>query len=152
MEQFAELYDQLTAYESSPDPLHYTTRFIDGLKPGVRMAIAMQKPRDLDTAYELALLHEELGEMQYTSTTKRSTNPSGTYPYKAKTMEDKKPTEGHRSLPVEDKWTSLRNFRRAKGLCFICGEKWSKDHQCKSTVQLHVVQELIDQLQSSTHS
>ena len=72
VEQFAELYDQLIAYESSPDPLHYTTRFIDGLKPGVRMAIAMQKPRDLDTAYELDLLHEELGEMQYTSTTKRS--------------------------------------------------------------------------------
>ena len=63
VEQFAELYDQLTAYESNPDPLHYTTRFTDGLEPGVRMAIAMQKPRDLDTAYELALIHEELGEI-----------------------------------------------------------------------------------------
>jgi hypothetical protein len=34
IEQFAELVDQLFAYEASPDPLHYITRFLDyGLKP-----------------------------------------------------------------------------------------------------------------------
>lgn len=60
--------------------------------------------------------------------------------------------EGHRTLSAEDKWISMRNYRKAKGLCFICGEKWSKDHQCKSTVHLHVVQELIEQLESSTSS
>lgn len=32
----------------------------------------------------------------------------------------------------------------------MCGEKWAKDHQCKPTVQLHVVQELIEQLEEST--
>lgn len=32
-------------------------------------------------------------------------------------------------------------------MCFICGERWSKDHQCKPNVQLHFVQELIDHLQ-----
>jgi hypothetical protein len=31
--QFAELIDQLVAYEEKPDVLHYVTRFIDGLKP-----------------------------------------------------------------------------------------------------------------------
>lgn len=62
VERFSELYDQLTAYESSPDPLHYITRFQDGLKSSIRMAVAMQKPQDLDTAYELVLLHEELGD------------------------------------------------------------------------------------------
>ena len=41
----------------------------------------------------------------------------------------------------------MRNYRKAKGLCFICEEKWSKDHQCKASVQLHVVQEMIDHLQ-----
>jgi hypothetical protein len=95
----------------------------------------------------LALLHEELGEMQHSqhnSTAKRNTTSSGPYPYKAKIVEEQKLVEAHRSLPAEDKWTSLRNFRKAKGLCFIYGEKWSKDHQCKSTVQLHVVQELIE--------
>ena len=48
---------------------------------------------------------------------------------------------------TEDRWTQLRNYRKAKGLCFTCGEKWSKEHQCKSYVQLHVVQEMLEFLQ-----
>ena len=62
VERFSQLYDQLTSYEEVPDNLHYITRFIDGLKPAVRMVVAIQKPTDLDAAYELALLHEELGD------------------------------------------------------------------------------------------
>lgn len=62
VERFSELIDQLSAYESAPDPLHYVTRFLDGLKPSVRVLVAIQQPPDLDTAYELALLHEELGD------------------------------------------------------------------------------------------
>src|SRR3989337_419615 len=56
VDRFSELYDQLTAYESAPDPLHYVTRFMDGLKPAVKVQVAIQKPKDLDSAYELALL------------------------------------------------------------------------------------------------
>lgn len=44
----------------------------------------------------------------------------------------------------EDKWSALRAYRKAKGLCFMCGEKWSHDHQCKQTVSLHVVQEMVE--------
>lgn len=62
IEQFAELVDQLSAYETNPDPLHYTTRFLDGLKPSVRMIVAIQRPMDLDTAYLLASLQEEVGD------------------------------------------------------------------------------------------
>jgi hypothetical protein len=40
--QFAELIDQLAAYEDRPDSLHYVTRFIDGLKPKVRVLVAVQ--------------------------------------------------------------------------------------------------------------
>lgn len=61
VEKFAKLYDQLTVYDSMPAELYYTTRFIDGMNPGVQMAVALQKPQDLDSAYELAMLHEELG-------------------------------------------------------------------------------------------
>jgi hypothetical protein len=60
--RFAELMDQITAYEVNPDQVHYTTKFIGGLQPGVRILMAIQQPRDLDTAYSLALLYEELGE------------------------------------------------------------------------------------------
>lgn len=42
---------------------------------------------------------------------------------------------------------ALRAFRRARGLCFTCGEKWDPQHKCGQTVQLHVVQELVEMLQ-----
>ena len=38
------------------------------------------------------------------------------------------------------------------GLCFVCGEKWSKDHNCKSSIQLHIVQYLIDHIQSEDNA
>lgn len=42
---------------------------------------------------------------------------------------------------------ALRAYRRAKGLCHTCGEKWSWEHRCGPTVQLHVVQELWELIQ-----
>ena len=36
----------------------------------------------------------------------------------------------------------------ARALCFTCGEKWGHQHKCGQTVQLHVVEELLQMLQS----
>jgi hypothetical protein len=52
--QFASLMDELAAYEDRPDNLHYVTRFVDGLKPQVRVLVAVQLPPDLETAYRIA--------------------------------------------------------------------------------------------------
>jgi hypothetical protein len=60
--QFAELVDQLAAYENGTDPLHYVTRFIKGLKPSVRLLVVVQLPQDLDTVYTIALVQEEVGD------------------------------------------------------------------------------------------
>lgn len=42
------------------------------------------------------------------------------------------------------KISALWAFRRARGLCFKCGERSGKDHTCPTTVQMHVVEELLD--------
>jgi hypothetical protein len=39
IEKFAGLVDELTAYESKPDPLHYTMCFIDGLRDDIRVVV-----------------------------------------------------------------------------------------------------------------
>lgn len=44
----------------------------------------------------------------------------------------------------------MKSYRRSKGLCFTCGERWGKDHKCSPSVQLHVVHELLDILQEDT--
>lgn len=49
-----------------------------------------------------------------------------------------------RSSGVDDKLSALRTYRRARGLCFRCGEKWSRDHRCPEVIQLHVLQEFWD--------
>lgn len=150
VEQFAELYDQLTAYEPNPVTIHYVTRFVDGLQPQVRMQVALQQPSDLDAAYELALLHESISNSssQANQSQRRPSFSSAvssvksTFPRAAE--ERKAVPDNPKSATTDDKWSALRAYRRAKGLCFMCGEKWGRDHQCKQSVSLHVVQEMVE--------
>lgn len=76
MERFSELFDQLAAYETSPNTVHYVTCFTEGLKPSIRLALGIQQPVDLDTAYQLAILHEELGASSIGSTGSSSSRRS----------------------------------------------------------------------------
>lgn len=62
--------------------------------------------------------------------------------------EDRRGTEAARAR--DDRLSALKSYRRSKGLCFTCGEKWGKDHKCATAVQLHVVQELLDILHSKS--
>lgn len=160
VQRYSSLVDQITAYDARSDPLNLLTRFLDGLKPGVRVLVAIQQPPDLDTAYTMALLYEEMGDgstawnSQYSpSPTTRRAHVHQPQPLPqppahgiSKTVEEKKNSEAARGS-VEDKWTHLKEFRRSKGLCFVCGEKWGRDHLCKTAIQLHVVQEMIEYLQ-----
>lgn len=56
-------------------------------------------------------------------------------------VEDHKGTNGARANPFDDKLGTLHANRRVKGLCHTCGERWSIEHKCAPTVQLHVVEE-----------
>lgn len=157
--RFSDLVDRLSVHETNPDPIHYTTKFLDGLKPAVRVLVALQQPQNLDTAYTLALLYEELGDSSSSSSDSGSTSrkqhmvqepaipPAPPARWISRTVEDKRQAEGGRSTN-DEKWSTLKAYRRSKGLCFICGEKWGKDHQCKTSIQLHVVQEMLDCFQS----
>uniref|UniRef100_A0ACD5WIN7 Uncharacterized protein n=1 Tax=Avena sativa TaxID=4498 RepID=A0ACD5WIN7_AVESA len=146
VERFTQLLDQISAFETQPDPIHYLTRFLDGLKPAVRVLVAIQRPMDLDTAYSLALLYEELGDgstpmnSQYSSshTTRRLQSvplppPQPPAKWISKSVEERKAAESSRNIS-DEKWTNLKAYRRSKGLCFTCGEKWGREHQCKNTI------------------
>lgn len=50
------------------------------------------------------------------------------------------PPRVDKSTPV----ASLRAYRRARGLCDKCAEKWHPCHKCSSTVQLNALQEVFD--------
>jgi hypothetical protein len=51
---------------------------------------------------------------------------------------------------LDDKWSTLKSYRRANGLCFVCGEKWQgKNNKCLEQVPVHMVQELLEMFQLS---
>jgi hypothetical protein len=148
---FSVLMDQLNAYEPNPDMLHYTTRFIDGLKYYVRMIVAVQRPSDLDTAYSIALVQEEVADDDQDTLSVQWQRPVSSHSSRhsrhssIKTFDDPRSPEATKTpSSSEDKLTTLKAYRKAKGLCFICGKKWGKEHKCGTTVQLHVVQEMLE--------
>lgn len=61
--------------------------------------------------------------------------------------EDKRGTE-LKVGGLDSKLATLKAYRKARGLCFTCGERWGRDHKCATAVQLHVVQELLDVLEA----
>jgi len=59
VKQFSELIDQLSAYSSNTDPMYFTMRFIDGLRPDIKSIVLVMRPQTLDAASTIALLQEE---------------------------------------------------------------------------------------------
>jgi hypothetical protein len=153
--------DQLSAYQNTADPLYFTTRFVEGLRPDLRVVVLLQRPGDLDTACCLALLQEEVTdpghrrEFQkrdpgfwskpgYRGPSMAVSSHSGTTSQEPQGLS--KPSNTH--VPsTDDKFKALRAYRRAKGLCDRCPEKWSKGHTCATSVQLHAMQEVLELFQ-----
>lgn len=156
VDQFAQLVDQLTAYGHVTEPIYYAMRFVDGLKDEIRSVVSLHRPSTFDTAASLALLQEEVSSKhreykkpEFAAMTKNF--PRGPHPLPVPPLLDKQPLT---VLPEEkklcegkspeEKMAALRAYRRAKGLCVRCAGKWSREHKCAPTVQLHVVQELLE--------
>lgn len=139
VDRFIELVDQLKAYNPNPDKLYLVTRFVDGLCDDTRSVILVQHPDTLDAACTLALLQEEAGdqgrrrdarkpEVAAASKFVRSTPgaPLQRQPMAPAAGDDKKQVDGrpfHQRPTLDDKLQSMRNYRKARGLCMHCGEK-----------------------------
>jgi ATP/maltotriose-dependent transcriptional regulator MalT len=54
-----------------------------------------------------------------------------------------------KSHAMANKLSALKAYRKATHLCFTCGEKFAPGHKCSTTVQLHVVEELLAMLNVS---
>jgi len=155
--QFSELLDQLTAYGHVTEPVYYAMRFMDGLCSDIRAAVSLHRPSTFDTASSLALLQEDVSAAAKGPDIRREPSLSfrqsskGPHPLPAPPVpqpqaqpisaEEKRLCDG--KSPSE-RWAALQAFRKAKGLCFRCAEKLSRDHKCSLSVQLHVLQEVLE--------
>jgi hypothetical protein len=143
VEHFSHLVDQLNAYNLPSDSLYYTTKFIDGLRSDIKSIVLIQHPQDLDTAYVLSQLQEEVAEATKQQDFKGSSRTFTKAPH----------TNGQPTVIVskppatDDKLAALYAYRKAKGLCYKCGLAYSRGHKCADTVQLHLVDEIWQFLQ-----
>jgi hypothetical protein len=154
IEKFTDLYEQLKAYNPNPDKLYFTTRFIDGLREEIRSIILVARPQDLDSACTLALLQEEVLDQgtrkdfkcSEASPFTRTTTIKGALPLPPAPWRplqepaDKCPLL--KPANVDDKLATLQNYRKARGLCIRCGEKWVPGHRCAPVPQVHALQEV----------
>ncbi|WVZ83697.1 hypothetical protein U9M48_030818 [Paspalum notatum var. saurae] len=161
-ERFTAIVDQLIAYSASTDPLYYAQCFINGLRPDIRATVFVQRPSSLDSACVLAMLQEEIVKAGRRSDSRRyDGNFAGKQSFRGAVSlplqprssagtvntDELKKSDMDRGRPMDDELAALRAFRRSKGLCQRCAEKWSKDHRCPPSVQLHAIEKIWDCLQ-----
>lgn len=156
--KFELIINHLSSYSDTIHPYYFLTRFVEGLRPDIRAVVLVQRPPDLDTACSLALLQEEVVDGVFRDASpshaprppdvhKNSSIPLPLPPPPTRVAvsagaTDRRGTEGARA--DNSKIKALRDYRRAPGLCFKCGERWGHDHTCPTSVQLHVVEELLE--------
>jgi hypothetical protein len=159
VENFDQLMHQLLAHENSLTANMITARFVDGLKDEIKTVVTIQRPFDLDTACSLAILQEDvllhMGRREFRrpefscvsrTPVKAVPMPLPLPPVVATrisgTTEDRKSSGRYQSRGEDRKLSALRDYIRAKGLCFKCGERWGHLHRCSTSVPLHLVEEM----------
>jgi hypothetical protein len=162
IEKFDSIVHQILAHDPKFSIATITNRFIDGLKEDIRNVVLVHRPTNLDTASSIALLQEEYYRdppkkefRKHESNTAfkySGRNSSGSFGGNAASQatkgaehgqtSSKRNSDSTRGNQSEDKAATLMNYRRAKGLCYKCGLKWSPGHKCATSVPLHVVEEL----------
>ena len=159
--EFVAIMDQLLAYDKSHGPLYFAMKYIDGLRADIRAVVLLQRPSDVDTAVLLARLQEEVADPTKPKAMARLSAPTYSKPalkpgypipppperFAMQKQEDRKNMAPPVQRQVPDKWSALKTYRRARGLCDRCGEKWSRGHRCPDSVQLHVLKEVLDLFQ-----
>lgn len=172
MSRFEELMHQILAHNPGFDPVYFTTQFLEGLRHEIRAGVMLHQPKTLDSAFSLASMQEELLDALPRRHRLRQDVPQQQAPPRPLLAQGAPPprqilpgplaaAEDRRGLDAarapdrgaraDDHVAVLRNYRRARGLCFTCGERWGQGHQCAPTVQLHVVEELLELLQAEQH-
>lgn len=121
-QQFQQLVYNIRLYEPSISNTFLVTRFVMGLKEELRAAVELQLPATVQLASMYAAVHEGLVQQQkfYKSTYQKNTTPQ---------------TDSRQSFMPGELWKAkqLKEYRRANGLCYGCGEKYVPGHACKQT-------------------
>lgn len=122
---FNQLVYQVRLYDAAISETMLVTQFLLGLKEEIRSAVEIQLPQTVLLAAECALVQEAVLERHKIQSTKVQ-KQLGSTKFTA-------PRQEHSSRPqfaAGDLWRAkqLKEFRRANGLCYSCGKKYTQGH------------------------
>ena len=122
--EFQELMFKLCSHNPYYDETMFVSHFLRGLKQDIRTAVAAQLPEIVDRAILLTHVKADLASKSKTWSTKP------TFGGQARTDTHKPATRTVQG----DFWKErqLKEYRRANGLCFSCGDKYDPTHSCAS--------------------
>lgn len=129
-QQFETVMYHLTALDPSLNSWWFVTQFMLGLRDDIRCAVRLQAPCSVTRAASLARIQEEEGETHRP----RGRPPAPTKHPPTSTVQPTMTTTPHTDWPRRtgnddfNRERQLRDFRRANGLCFKCGDKYNKEH------------------------
>lgn len=158
--KFEQLAHSILLYNPAYDDVFFVTRFLNGLKEEIQAPIILHRPKDLEAASTLALLQEaELDSAKSKSHSKADQREQTKFSYMSLSNIVKQHSAPRAEQPhkertnVDSSWENLKAHRKANGLCFTCGEKWTgRNHRCPTQVPLHVIKEFMEVLQLSANS
>ena len=134
--QFNQLVYRVRLCEGGLSETMLVTQFILGLKEEIKGAVEIQLPTTVHKAAEYALVQESLLDRGKTVAAKQGRqfpvrSPQGRYD------PGKKP-----AFSAGDVWKArqLKEYRRANGLCYGCGEKYVPGHQCAPKAQAKAIE------------
>ncbi|KAK1652704.1 hypothetical protein QYE76_070509 [Lolium multiflorum] len=154
--KFEELRHKVLVHNKHYDEAFFVTKFINGLRRDIRLAIKLHNPLTVDAALTLTETQEELNEeikphysskfKAYSKTGYPGRGMMGSTPDDHKKQDEKTVAKP----PWDEKMQALKAQRRARGECFRCGDKFQPGHRCTKTVPIHLVDELMEVLQLSS--
>lgn len=114
--------------------------FISGLSSEIRREVITLQPLSLPQAAALAKLQEDK-----LTDRRRSYRPSPTTSHYTPPALGPPPNTNPKTPTVKAPFTHRTPeemvFRREKGLCYNCDEKWSSSHRCKGRILLFIADE-----------
>jgi hypothetical protein len=119
---FHELQFQVCMHNDGYGELFFASQFVNGLNEDIRYTVQSQVPQDSDRAFLLEKIQQRIVDRGKLKTTKAS----GLY------RNNGVPNRPETGTPMANStlWRErqLRDYRKANGLCYFCGDKYDPTH------------------------
>jgi hypothetical protein len=139
---FEECMYHLISLDESLSSRWFVSKFVFGLRDDIRVAVRLQAPPSITRATALARIQEE--EQEFNRPRQRPAAPTKhpPAPVPGSQTATAARTDWPRKQGTDDfnREHELRDFRRPNNLCFKCGDKYNKEHQCKRSNQLLTIE------------